>query len=430
MGVRLGYKQTEVGVIPEDWEVLRFGEVFDFLPTASNSRSELNANGDTYYIHYGDIHTRFHGHLDFEENQPPKINRFRCKNAAFLKNGDWIMADASEDYNGVGKAVEVQGLSNGIQAIAGLHTFLLREKKPLFSRGFKGHLGQLAALHGEFLRVATGLKVFGVTKSALRYLSIPIPPLPEQTAIAGALGDVDALLAGLSQLIAKKRTLKQAALHQLLTAKTRLPGFSGEWQVKRLGEHLTFLRNGMNSRAELTSDGPVKYLHYGDIHGSHKVFMEPIGLPSLPAERARTLDRLRDGDLVFADASEDIDGVGKSVEISETGDMELVSGLHTIAVRFDKAVLADSFKANLQFIPEFQRQLRRLVAGTKVLATNRAHIASIEIPLPDPEEQTAIAAVLSDMDAEISALERRLEKTRDLKQAMMQELLTGRIRLI
>jgi type I restriction enzyme S subunit len=153
-------------------------------------------------------------------------------------------------------------------------------------------------------------------------------------------------------------------------------------------------------------------------------------MPSLPANRARSLDRLRDGDLVFVDASEDIDGVGKSLEITGVADMEVVAGLHTIAARFEKSALADGFKAYLQFFPEFRNHLRRLAAGTKVYATSRSHIASVEMPVPSTEEQSAIAAVLSDMDAELAALEARRDKTRALKQAMMQELLTGRIRLV
>ena len=99
-------------------------------------------------------------------------------------------------------------------------------------------------------------------------------------------------------------------------------------------------------------------------------------------------------------------------------------------MRFDKAVLADGFKAYLQFLPSFRTHLRRLAAGTKVYATNRAHIVSAEVKLPEVDEQTAIAAVLSDMDAELAALEARLAKSRALKQGMMQELLTGRTRLV
>ncbi len=219
-------------------------------------------------------------------------------------------------------------------------------------------------------------------------------------------------------------------MQQLLTGKTRLPGFSGEWEEKRLGDHVKFLRNGVNSRAELTIDDPIKYLHYGDIHACNSVQLCPDDLPSLPSCKAKTLDRLHDGDLIFVDASEDLDGVGKSVEIAGVFETECVSGLHTIVARFDKSVLADGFKGYLQFCHEFTSQLRRLAAGTKVYATNRSHIAGIEMRLPDTAEQTAIAEVLSDMDSDIEALEARRDKARLIKQGMMQELLTGRTRLV
>ena len=104
--------------------------------------------------------------------------------------------------------------------------------------------------------------------------------------------------------------------------------------------------------------------------------------------------------------------------------------MHTIAARFDKTLLADGFKRFLQFCPPFATHVRRLAAGTKVYATNRAHIASVEMRLPSVSEQAAITAVLSDMDAELAVLEARRDKTHALKQAMMQELLTGKTRLV
>lgn len=254
----------------------------------------------------------------------------------------------------------------------------------------------------------------------------------EQSAIATALSDVDALLAAQDALITKKRAIKQGAMQELLTGKRRLPGFDGEWEVRRLGKHLEFLSNGANSRAELTNDGRVRYLHYGDIHGANGVFLDPAttAMPFLPEEKATRLDRLRNGDLIFADASEDIDGVGRSVEIKDADGLEVVSGMHTIAVRFDKAILADGFKAYLQEIPAFHRHLRQLASGTKVYATNMSHIASAELPLPEVNEQFAISKVLSDMDTELTSLETQRAKTAQIKQGMMQELLTGRIRLV
>ena len=270
-----------------------------------------------------------------------------------------------------------------------------------------------------------------LNQRVLGRVSIPCAPATEQRAIAAALSDVDALLGGMDRLIAKKRDLKQAAMQQLLTGRARLPGFFGEWQVKWLGEHVRFLRNGVYSRAELTADSPVRYLHYGDIHSCPNVRLDArTTMPRVSRVRARTLDRLTDGDVVFVDASEDLDGIGKSVELVGTAGVEVVAGLHTVAARFEKSVLADGFKAYFQFVPAVRAHLRRLAAGTKVYATNRSHIASIEIRLPDVTEQRAIAAVLSDMDAELSALEARRAKTRALKQAMMQELLTGRTRLV
>jgi type I restriction enzyme S subunit len=279
-----------------------------------------------------------------------------------------------------------------------------------------------------FLAQGTRAKL---NKGEMEKIIIAAPPTEgEQSAIATALSDVDALLGGLDQLIAKKRDLKQAAMQQLLTGQTRLPGFHGGWEVKRLGDYVTFLRNGVNSRSELLAEGRVKYLHYGDVHGCKDVYLSPDFLPCLPDTKAASLERLRDGDLIIADASEDVVGVSKSVEMRGLGLMEVVPGLHTIAARFDKNVLADGFKGFLQFCPPFATQLRRLAAGTKVYATNRAHVARVELRLPTVAEQAAIAAVLSDMDAEVSALEARRDKTRDLKQAMMQELLTGKTRLV
>jgi type I restriction enzyme S subunit len=138
---------------------------------------------------------------------------------------------------------------------------------------------------------------------------------------------------------------------------------------------------------------------------------------------------LQNGDLVFADASEDITGISKSVEIVGADDFELVAGLHTIAVRFSYGLFAAGFAGYLQNCPDFNSHLRKLAAGTKVYATNRRHVASAEVGIPSLTEQTAIATVLSDMDTEIKSLESKLAKAREIKQGMMQELLTGKTRL-
>ena len=205
-----------------EWETGTFGEIFQYHPTATNSRNDLLSAGDAFYIHYGDIHTRFHNHLDFGVVKPPRIDRSRCSNAALLKNGDWVMADASEDHKGVGKSIEIQGLDTSMAAVAGLHTFLLREKIPTFSPSFKGHLGNLKFLHDQFLRVATGMKVFGVSKAALQEIELPIPHPKEQTAIATILSGMDAEITALEARLSKTRQIKQGMMHELLTGRIRL----------------------------------------------------------------------------------------------------------------------------------------------------------------------------------------------------------------
>lgn len=409
--MRAGYRQTEAGLLPEAWEVAPLGGFVRITSGASPSLFRFSGSGTPYFkVEQLSNAEKYLDATDtpylFERGDtvPGQSVMFAKRGAAIALNKVRILKRASFMDTNLMVLTPLDGL----------------ECEYLYYA--LGHIG--------LWRFADITSVPQINNKHVRPLPFPLPCLPEQRAIATALSDVDALLGGLERLIAKKRDLKQAAMQQLLTGQTRLPGFSGEWEVRRLGDYVTFLRNGVNSRAELLPEGRVKYLHYGDIHASADSFLSPENLPSLSDAKAARLDRLRDGDLVFADASEDIAGVCKSVELRGTSEIEVVSGLHTIAARFNKIVFADGFKGYLQHCTSFATQLRRLAAGTKVYATNRAHIAGVEMKLPSVPEQSAIAAVLSDMDAELAALEARRDKTRDLKQAMMQELLTGRTRLV
>jgi len=423
MEVRPGYKQTEVGVIPEGWDADHL-HWFWCVTDCKHVTAQFVAQGFPV-ASIREVQSRFVDLTNAKQTNAYFYNLL-IEGGRKPRPGDLILSRNAT----VGEVAQVADWHPAFAM--GQDVCLLRKKLEEYSAGFLQAVFQSPVILKQLSDLMVGSTFKRVNVQQIRNFAVPMPPAPEQRAIATALSDVDALLGGLDRLIAKKRDLKQAAMQQILTGQTRLPGFSGKWEVKRLGDHATFLRNGVNSRAELTGDGSVKYLHYGDIHTAMSVLLDPgkMEMPSLPANRARSLDRLRDGDVVFVDASEDIDGVGKSVEITGVADMTVVAGLHTIAARFEKSVLADGFKAYLQFCPEFRKHLRRLAAGTKVYATNRAHIAGVEMPLPSTEEQTAIAAILSDMDAELSAREARRDKTRALKQAMMQELLTGRTRLV
>ena len=295
----------------------------------------------------------------------------------------------------------------------------------------------LTAHEVELLGVATesthGTKC--LPTDALQAVEVWLPPLHEQRQVARALSDVDDLLVGLDRLIAKKRDLKQAAMQQLLTGQTRLPGFSGEWPSRSLADLFRFSGGHSASREQLSAVGHC-YLHYGDIHGSSKTTVDVeadyedipklvIGLGSISKESL-----LIDGDVVFVDASEDVAGTSRHVVVVNKLNRPFIAGLHTIVA---KAITSDLLPEYLRFCFQThatREQFRFYAVGTKVSGISKSNIGKLMLCVPHREEQAAIASVLADIDAELAALEARRDKTRDLRQAMMQELLTGRTRLV
>jgi type I restriction enzyme S subunit len=257
----------------------------------------------------------------------------------------------------------------------------------------------------------------------------------EQRAIAEALSDVDGLLGGLDRLIAKKRDLKQAAMQQLLTGQTRLPGFHGEWPEKLFADLFNFSGGYSASRDQLSTEGHC-YLHYGDIHGAAKTCVDTRAdfqdIPKLdiPVNSVSADSLLKDGDVVFVDASEDDEGTSRHVVVVNKDNLPFISGLHTIVAKSKTDELAHEYRRFCFQTPAIRQQFLFYAVGTKVSGISKTNIAKLKMPVPSLPEQTAIAEILTDMDAELTALEQRREKTLALKQAMMQELLTGRTRLV
>ena len=243
---------------------------------------------------------------------------------------------------------------------------------------------------------------------------------------------MDGLLGALEALITKKRAIKQAAMQQLLTGKARLPDFSGKWETTRIGDVCTFLPTANNPRSDLVETGDVEYIHYGDIHTHARPVLNCTydALPRIEGNRVGNAAKLADGDFVMVDASEDMAGVGKSIEMQGAAGRNIVAGLHTIVCRGSSDQWAMGFKAYLQFISAFKAALTKVATGISVYAVSKRQLSDVELSLPPPLEQEAIVSVLSDMDEEIAVLEQRREKTLAIKQGMMEQLLTGRVRLV
>lgn len=289
---------------------------------------------------------------------------------------------------------------------------------------------------GEFSKIAlqtTSIAHLG----AGRFAQMPFvaPPLAEQKAIGQALADADALIDSLEQLLTKKRQIKQGAMQELLTGQRRLPGFNAPWIPRSMADLFDFSGGLSASRDQLGDIGPC-YLHYGDIHLSHKTHIdldaEHHQMPRLDVDLRKVSSSalLRNGDVVFVDASEDDQGVSKHVVIHSRDVLPLISGLHTIVARPKSDELVDLYKRYCFQAPPVQAQFRIYAVGTKVSGVSKGNIGKIMLNVPLPVEQKEIAACLAEMDAEIYALESRVTKARALKQAMAQVLLTGRIRLV
>ena len=272
-----------------------------------------------------------------------------------------------------------------------------------------------------------------LSASSVANFIIPFPPLDEQKRIAEALSDVDSMISSLEKLIAKKKAVKQGAMQELLTGKKRLPGFTGEWNTFIFGELFDFIPNNAFTRAQMSDSGKVKNIHYGDIltiFGSC-IDGDSNSIPYINQDiyLTRFADRcyLQSGDIIIADTAED-ETVGKALEVDNVNS-PVLAGQHTLLCR-SKIKFADKFLGYYLNAACYHDQLLPFIVGTKVSSVSKSSVAQTKLVVPDFEEQTAIASIFLDMDNEIEALEQKLEKTCQLKQGMMQQLLTGKIRLV
>ena len=253
--------------------------------------------------------------------------------------------------------------------------------------------------------------------STILEFPIALPSNAEQRAIASALSDVDALLAAQDKLIAKKRDIKQAAMQQLLTGKQRLPGFTGEWEVKRLGD-VGEIVTGSTPPTEIKEywNGSIPWITPTDISDKKDMFSSEREITLLGLQAIRNLPA--NSLLVTCIAS-----IGKNAILRNKGACN--QQINAIIPNDNNSV------EFLYYLVENSKSYLLGNAGiTATLMISKKDFSEISFSLPPIAEQTAIATILSDMDADLTALEQQRDKTRAIKQGMMQELLTGRIRLV
>ncbi len=414
--MRPGYKQTEVGVIPEDWEIVKLGKYATFKtgPFGSALHQSDYVDGGVPVINPMQIvggKIQPTPSMAITEQAARNLSEFR------LSAGNVVIGRRGE----MGRCAFVRTEEHGW--LCGTGSMIIRTGPSLDARFIQRVLSSPPII-AEIENASVGSTMINLNQGTLGNLHVPLPPTKaEQEAIAEALSDADGLIESLEQLLAKKRLLKQGAMQELLTGKRRLPGFSGEWEVKRLGE-LADIRSGG------TPSTMQPQFWDGDI-----LWCTPTDITSL------------NGFKYLQDTSRKISHQGlknSSAEMIPVNSIVMTSratigecAINTVPVStnqgFKNFIPFEHFDVEfLYYLLLTQKQgFISLCGGSTFLEIGKTQLAAFEVKLPaEKAEQTAIAAILSDMDGEIGALEAKLAKARRIKQAMMQELLTGRIRLV
>ena len=392
MEVKSGYRKTEIGVLPEDWAVKPLGQLFTF-------KNGVNADKRAYgtgvrFVNVLEAIT--HSHLLCDDvlgrvKLPPSTRATYT-----VRRGDVLFNRTSETDSELALAstyVDSEDVVFGGFVIRGRPTS--DDLDPVYS----GYALRARALRAQIIPLGQGAVRANIGQENLSRVLAPVPSVAEQRLIAAALSDADSLLAGLDRLIAKKRDLKQAAMQQLLSGQTRLPGFQGEWEVKRIDQFAPLQRGfDLPTSSIRAGDHPVVYSN--GIQNHHAQFM--VKAPGVVTGRSGTI-----GNVHFVE--QDFWPHNTSLWVTKFNGSD---------PKFVFYLLANI-------------GLDRFGTGSGVPTLNRNDVHEFRVSVPTSKaEQVAIAAVLSDMDAELTTLEARRDKTRTLKQAMMQELLTGKTRLV
>jgi len=416
--IKKGYKQTELGVIPEDWEVKKLGEIGKFK------------GGSGFPIKY---QRKIDGEYPFYKVSDMNNDG----NQIFMQNSNnWI------DKN-IRKVIGANVFPRHSIAFAKIGAAIFLERKKILSREscmdnnmmgfiFDENQTDYRFLHYLFLNIQLGKLVSTTALPSLNgkeisELNFAFPKKEEQTAIATVLSGTDTLIEYLEKLIAKKKAIKQGTMQQLLTGKKRLPGFNGEWEVKKLGE-IGETYGGLSGKTKNDFDkGDYPYIPFMNIMSNPVIDLQYFDYVNIRSDEKQ--NKAIKGDLFFNGSSETPEEV-VMCSVLQADIPSLYLNSFCFGFRLNKNLKTDGLYLSYFFRSPIGRHLIfSLAQGATRYNLSKINFMSLEIPYPEPTEQTAIAAILSDMDSEIESLEQKRDKYTMLKQGMMQQLLTGRTRI-
>ncbi len=421
MAIRKGYKQTEFGIIPEDWIICQFQDV---LTTFSSGATPYRGIADYYKGHIRWISS---GELNYNiiNETIEHISELAARNTNLKthKPGTFLMAITGLEAEGTrGRCALIGADSTTNQSCMAINGTNKMDVNYLF--WFYKNWGNYLAF-----KYCQGTKQQSYTAAIVKTLPICCPPtLAEQTAIATALSDMDAHITALEKMTAKKKLIKQGIMQQLLTGKKRLPGFSGKWVEKKLGK-IGKTYGGITGKTK--SDfgvGSSYYIPFLNVLTNPVInvsFLEKVNIKDTEQQ-----NKAKIGDLFFNTSSETPEEVGIcSVLLQEIENLYLNSFCFGYRIQDDE--VSGLFLSYFFRSKKGRELMTSLAQGATRYNLSKSLFNSVSLLLPPTKsEQATIAQILSDMDNEIAALETKRDKYKQVKVGMMQELLTGKIRLV
>ena len=402
-----GYKQTEIGVIPVDWDVKKLGELADYK-NGKSFESRITDSGDYFLVTLNSL----------DINGKLKNDHLRVSVSDKSLNKDdlvMILSDVAHGYFlGLTDVIPENDKYVLNQRIGALKN--IRHLTPYYLSKY------INSKQKYFKTAGQGSSQQNLAKDDILNFGIAYPSSKtEQSAIAIAISDVEALIEKVEKLVEKKKNIKQGAMQEMLTGKRRLPMFSDKWEIKKLGEVAEFEHGRDLPKSDMGDEGAYKCIHYGQLFREYQELVGDIKSRT-NSNTGRFYSKTNDVLMPTSDVTPY--GLATASCIKENN---IILGGGILVIRFNTGYDGLFFS---YFVSQNKAMILKLVKGSTVFHLYASDLVNLEVNFPGPDEQKAIATVLSDMDTEIEKLESQLTKYQNIKQGMMQTLLTGKIRLL
>jgi len=420
--------------IPKEWNIKTIDNVCDFLISGTNSRSDLNENGEIYYIHYGDIHTKWNLVLDCDLEEIPRIDKEKVSKLPLLKEGDLVIADASEDVEGSGTSVTLKNVKNK-KIVAGLHTIVLRNKDEDVSSDYLKYLTSINSVKIQIISFVTGSKVFGLSKNNCKPIRVPFPKLKEQQKIASILSNIEELITVTQKAIDDVQLLKAALIQWLpITGightKFKEPQFKPRfvkykipqaWDVSDLKSISTKIADIDHKMPKKTTEG-IKFIAANNLNGNEIDF--------------ENTEFISKDDYLYH--SKKFNAEKNDILISRIGsigvariictDEPFIASYSVALIKPKKDVDSKFLEYYLNSIlPQTVMKAYTIVSGNVNLVLGE--LGKVPVLLPPFQEQQKIASILSNVDNIIKSHDLYQEKLQNLRKSLIQKLLTGEVRV-